>query len=312
MSLKALIIDDIHPIAGEILGKHMEVTKMRALNTKQLAATIGPYHVLMMRISAKVGPTVVDRAPNLKVVASATAGLDHVDVEYCRKKGIAVVNASGGNAESVAELTIGRIIDLFREVHRANKDVKSGEWNRAKYKGRELYGKTLGLIAIGNVGKRVAELARCFGMKVIAYDPYVSEQAAAAMGVRLVANLEELLSESDVISIHAPLTPETRHMISGPQIARMKDGAYIVNMGRGGIVDEEAAYEALRSGKLGGMGVDVMEQEPCLNSPLYELDNFIVTPHYGGQTPEALERMASIAAHRALQSLGILSSPQQA
>lgn len=304
MALKALIIDDIHPVASEILGKHMKVKIMEALNTDELAGVIAPYHVLVMRISANIGSAVLDKAVNLKVVASATAGLNHIDLEQCKAKNIAVVNASGGNSESVAELTIGRMIDLLREVPRANKEVKAGIWDRARYGGRELMGKTLGLIAIGNVGARVAEIAKCFGMTVLAYDPYVTEDAAARMGVELT-DLERLLAQSDIVSIHAPFTPQTRHMISKAQIEKMKDGAYIVNMGRGGIVDEEAAYHALRSGKLAGMGADVMEQEPCADSPLYALENFIVSPHVGGQTPEALERMASLAAQRALRALGI-------
>lgn len=303
--LKALIIDDINPVAAEILGKYMDVTvDKRPLKTEELASVIEPYHLLMMRVSAKIGPSVIDKAPNLKIVASATAGLDHVDLGYCREKGITVINAAGGNAESVAELAFGFMISLFREIPRASKDVKSGVWNRAAYNGRELLGKTLGLVAVGNVGRRVAELSRAFGMSVLAFDPYVSQEAAREMGVKLVS-LEEVLRESDVVSIHAPLTPETRHMISAPQIAMMKDGAYLVNAGRGGIVDEAAAYEALKSGKLAGMAADVMEVEPCLQSPLYELDNFIVTPHFGGQTPEALKRMASIAAERALEALGL-------
>ncbi|MGI6097741.1 MAG: hydroxyacid dehydrogenase [Dethiobacteria bacterium] len=301
--LKALVIDDIHPDGAEKLKKFFEVTKLPALNTEELAEAIEPYHLLMMRVSAFVGEKVLAKAKNLKVIASSTAGLSHVDLELCRQKNITVVNAPGGNVDSVVELTIGRMIDLARSVPQANYDVKNGTWDRFRYTGMELAGKKLGVVAFGKIGRRVAEIARFMGMEILAFDPYVSEEEGKKAGAKMVS-LKELLRESDIITVHAPLTPDTKDLIDREELAMMKDGALLLNMGRGGVVNEDALYEALKSGKLGAAGFDVMVEEPCLESPLYELDNFIITPHIGGQTPEALRRMALIAADKAIEAFG--------
>ncbi|NLC51569.1 MAG: hydroxyacid dehydrogenase [Firmicutes bacterium] len=305
-AIKAIVIDDIHPDGVSLLQEHFQVTKLPALTTEELAEKIEPYHVLMTRISAFIGEKVLSRAANLKVIASATTDLGHIDLDICREKQITVVNAPGGNASSIAELTIGRMIDLARCVPQANHDVKLGFWDRAKYTGRELAGKKLGIVGLGKVAQRVAEIASCLQMEILAYDPYIAESVAKRLNILLLP-LNELLKESDIITVHIPLTAETKNLIAEAQFAKMKQGAILLNMGRGGVVNEAALYHALKSGKLAGAGADVMSEEPCLASPLYELENFIVTPHLGGQTPEALRRMALITATKAVEALAIYS-----
>lgn len=305
--MKALIIDRLHPVVEETLGKHFALDYQLFPSKEELAQIIGDYEVLIMRVDPNIDRDILDRAKKLLVIGVGSAGLNHIDLEYARSKEIKIVNAPAMNAESVAELTIGRIIDLLRYVPQANYDVKKrGMWDKYCYLGHELKGKTLGLVALGRIGARVAELALAFGMNVLAFDPFLNDEEVVQRGARPVS-LDLLLQQSDIISLHAPLTEETRHMINRDALAKMKDGSYLLNMARGELVDEQALYEALKHGKLAGAGSDVMANEPCAESPLFELDNFIVTPHIGAQTEEAQYRAGKHMSEHVLSALEVLN-----
>ncbi|MGI6128736.1 MAG: D-2-hydroxyacid dehydrogenase [bacterium] len=305
--MRGLIVDKLHPVVEEILGKHMSLDYKIFVSKEELVQVIGKYEVLIMRVDPVINRNILDHASKLLVIGVGSAGLNHIDMEYARTKGIRIVNAPAMNAESVAELTMGRIIDLMRHVPQANYNLKKkGIWDKYRYLGHELQGKTLGLVALGRIGARVAELASAFGMNILAFDPFLSHEQVAERGAKPVT-LEELFCQSDVISLHAPLTEATRHMINRDALSKMKQGSYLLNMARGELVDEEALYEALKEGKLAGAGGDVMEKEPCTISPLYELDNFIITPHIGAQTEEAQYRAGKHMSERVLKALGMLN-----
>ncbi|KJS21021.1 MAG: hypothetical protein VR72_12380, partial [Clostridiaceae bacterium BRH_c20a] len=234
-------------------------------------------------------------------------GLNHIDVEYAKQKNIKVYNIPGGNVESVAELTFAHMLNLYRNVWAASKNVRDdNDWNKFLFMGGELSGKTLGIIGLGRIGLRVAEIANAFKMKVMAFDPYVS-QNNVPQDIKLVS-LDELITVADIMTIHAPLTKETYHFISYDQIAKMKKGAFLINMSRGGVVDEEALYKALADGKLGGAGSDVMENEPAPeqkipHSKLFDLNNFLITPHLGAWTSDAQNRVAELVAEKIVRGL---------
>ena len=294
--MKCLIIDAVHASIAQELGKYMEVDTKMLPTTDELAGMIEPYDVLIMRVDPRIDQKVLDAAKNLKVIGVCSVGLNHVDTEYAKSKGVQVFNAPGLNANAVAELTISKMLDLSRHTIPANYDVKvSKNWDKYKFVGRELRGKTLGILGFGRIGQRVGELARAFKMEVVAYDPYLpahvfEEQQAKSMSI------EELLKVSDFVTIHMPLTNETKDLFNAKSIAEMKDDAVVLNMARGGIVNELDMYEALKAGKIGGYASDVMENELAaggltegagFDSPLFECDNFIVTPHLGAQTVDA-------------------------
>lgn len=240
-------------------------------------------------ISAKV----IERAPStLKVISRYGVGYDQVDIKACGQRGIVVTNTPGANAESVADLAVGLMLAVARQIPYADEQTKKGGWPRIK--GIELYGKTLGVIGLGAIGKGVARRAKGFSMRVLAYDPVIDEAFCRQYGVE-IATFEEVLSNSDFISLHLPLKDQTRHIINSNTISLMKDGAILINTARGGLVDQEAVYHALKSGKLGGVGVDVFEAEPPGNLPLFELDNVVATPHMGSSTVDAIKAMANMA-----------------
>ena len=318
--MKCLIIDKVYAGIAEELSKYMEVKTAENLpSTKdQLLAEIGDVDVLIMRVDPKIdqeiidakagrihlsgwtvarGPVkIIDAAKNLKVIGVCSVGLNHIDMDYAKSKGIQIFNAPGLNANAVAELTISKMLDISRGTFTANYDVKvKHEWNKYKFEGRELRGKTLGVMGFGRIGKRVGELGRAFGMTVVAYDPFLKpedfeKEHATGMSV------DEMLKVADFVSIHVPLTPETKDLFNAKSIAEMKDDAVVLNMSRGGIVNEKDMYEALKAGKIGGYAADVMENElagsgltgdDTFASPLFECDNFIVSPHIGAQSVDA-------------------------
>lgn len=303
--MKALVVDKLSPVVQGTLGQYMMFDYEIFISQENLAKVIGHYDVLLMRVDPVIDHYVLEQAHKLKVIGVGSAGLNHIDLDYARMKGIQVLNAPAMNAESVAELTMGRIIDLLRLVPQANDDVKRlGVWDKYRYLGNELQGKTLGLVALGKIGSRVAELARAFGMKILAFDPFLNDDMVAQRGAEPVS-FEVLLEQSDVISLHAPLTKDTRNLINNKTLAKMKQGSYLLNMARGELVDENALYEALSQGKLAGAGSDVMEKEPCKTSPLYQLPNFIITPHIGAQTVEAQHRAGKYMSEQILKTLGL-------
>lgn len=294
--MKCLIIDAVHESISAELGKFMQVDTKMLPTQEELKALIPEYEVLIMRVDPKINKEILDAAKNLKVIGVCSVGLNHIDMECAKEKGIQVFNAPGLNANAVAELTISKMLDLSRDTMTANNDVKvKHEWDKYKFVGRELRGRTLGVMGFGRIGRRVAELGRAFGMTIVAYDPFLKaedfeKEHATGMTV------EELLKASDYVSIHVPLTPETKDLISAKQIAFMKDDCIVLNMSRGGIVNEKDICEALKAGQIGGYASDVMENELAgggltagagFDSPLFECDKFIVSPHVGAQTVDA-------------------------
>lgn len=237
---------------------------------------------------------------SLKVISRYGVGFDRVDVQAAKARKIVVTNTPGANSTSVCELAFCLMLCAARNVLQLHNQVNGGGWPRSE--GMELAGRTLGIVGMGAIGKRLAVRAKAFDMKIVAYDPYFDESFAEKNGI-LRMELDELLAFADVISLHVPLTEETRHMISAERISRMRDGAIIINTARGGLIDEQAASEAIRSGKLGGMGLDAFEDEPLVNSPLKDLRNVILTPHTGAHTVEAMQKMATMAVENAIAVL---------
>lgn len=235
---------------------------------------------------------VLESCPDLKAISRYGAGYDRVDIDTAKSLGISVSNTPGANAQAVAELSFGMLLSLARSIPYLHEETRNGKWLRTT--GTELFGKTIGIIGLGAIGKRVAKCCEGFNMKVLAYDPYIQEDYCQEHGI-LSVSLNTLLQESDFITLHLPLNESTYHMIDADSINIMKPSAVLVNASRGGIVDEAAAYEALSSGKLGGLGLDAFEKEPPEASPLFTLPNVIATPHAGAHTKEATQAMADMA-----------------
>ncbi len=302
--MKVGICDPIAEEGVEILkNKGLEVVDLTAIPKEELINHVDDMDALIVRSATKVRREMIDRAKNLKVIGRAGVGLDNIDVEYAKSKGIKVINTPGATSISVAELTIGLILAVMRKIAYGDRETRVGNWPKKKCKGIEMYGKTLGIIGIGRIGREVAKRAKAFGMKVIYYDIFkLDEEKEKELGVEY-RELDALISEADVISLHVPLTPETRHMINKDRIEKMKEGAIIINAARGGIVDEDALYDALKSGKLYGAALDVYENEPLKESKLFELDNIVFTPHIGAQTKEGQKRAGIEIAEKIVKEL---------
>jgi len=287
--MKLLICDPISEKAiEEIKALGIDVTNKPDITPEELLEEIGNYDGIIVRSRTKVRQNVIDRGENLKFIIRGGVGLDNIDVEYAKSKGIKVLNTPAASSISVAELAIGFMFALSRHIVQGTTSMRNGEWLKKKLKGSELYGKTLGIIGIGRIGREVARRAIALGMKVISYDPYVDK--IDMEGVELV-DLDTLLSNSDFITLHIPHTDETHHLIGKDAFEKMKDGVYLINCARGGVVDEEALYEYMKSGKVKGAGFDVFEKEPPENLKLLELENFICTPHIGASTKEGQARV---------------------
>ncbi len=290
--MKVLVSDNLSQKGVEILKKAgLDVEVKTGMKPDELAENISNYHGLVVRSATKVTSRIIDAASNLKVIGRAGSGLDNVDITAATKKGIVVMNAPGGNTITTAEHTIALMFALARQIPQATASMKQGKWEKKKFMGVELFNKTLGVVGIGSIGSQVAKRAQGFAMNVIAYDPFLSEEKAEAMGVEKVS-LEELFRRSDFITIHTPITVETRNMINKETIKKMKDGVRIINCARGGIINEKDLYDALTEGKVAGAALDVFEKEPPENNPLLTLDNVISTPHLGAATKEAQENVA--------------------
>ncbi len=263
------------------------------ITAEELPHVLPAYDGMVVRSRTKVRQPLIDICPHLKVIVRGGAGLDTIDHEYARSKGIVVMNTPLANSASVAELAIGYMFMLARSLYKATATMKEEKWEKKAFTGVELGGKTLGLIGYGNIGHQTARLALALGMQVLAYDPYVTSQN----GVRLVT-LDELLAEADYISLHLPKTKESANMIDREQFAKMKDGVRIINCARGGIVNEDALYEALISGKVAGAALDVFAEEPPTNWRLLKLDSVIGSPHIGAGTREAQARVGAEVAEK--------------
>ena len=294
--MKCLIIDVVSPAIAEELGKYMEVDTKILPTQEELASMIGDYEVLIMRVDPAINKTILDAAKKLKVIGVCSVGLNHIDMDTAKANGIQVFNAPGLNGNAVAELTISKMLELARHTVPACNDVKMYKhWDKYKFMGQELRGKTLGVLGFGRIGQRVGELARAFKMEVVAYDPYLPAEVFEQQHAKSMT-IDEVLKVSDFVTIHMPLNDETRHLFNAHSISEMKTGAVVLNMARGGIVNEQDMCDALKSGKIGGYASDVMEKELAdggltegagFDAPLFECDNFIVSPHLGAQTIDA-------------------------
>ncbi|HDD59930.1 MAG TPA: phosphoglycerate dehydrogenase [Euryarchaeota archaeon] len=301
--MKVLVADTIHEKGIEILRSEGFEVDVEEVSPRELLERIGEYDALIVRSRTKVTAEVIERGVNLKVIGRAGVGVDNIDVKSATERGIKVVNAPVASTNSVAELTIGHMIAMMRWIPEATQSMKSGKWEKKRFMGRELQGKVLGLVGSGRIGTEVAKRAQAFGMRTIAYDPYLPKEIAERNNIQLLDSLEELLKESDVISVHAALTEETYHMLDYEKLKLMKKGSYIVNCARGGIVDEDALYRLLKEGHLAGAALDVYEREPPGKSPLFELPNISLTPHIGASTKEAQRRAAEIIAEEVVRAL---------
>jgi len=292
--IKILVSDPLSEEGLKILKeeKEFQVDVKTELKPEQLKEIIKDYDALAVRSATKVTKDIINSAEKLKVIGRAGVGLDNVDLEAATQKGIIVMNTPGGNTISTAEHTMSLILSLSRNIPQAYASTKKGEWKRSKFMGVELYNKLLGIVGLGRIGSEVARRAISFGMKILAFDPFLSREVAEAMGIELV-EIKELLQKSDYITVHTPLTEETKHMISTQEFAIMKKGVRIINCARGGIVDEAALVTAIQEGKVAGAAIDVFEKEPIPpESELLKLDNVIITPHLGASTEEAQVNVA--------------------
>ncbi|WP_419819194.1 phosphoglycerate dehydrogenase [Glaciibacter flavus] len=284
-----LIAEELSPATIDALGPDFDVRSVDGTDRTALLSAIAEANAILVRSATKVDAEALAAAPRLQVVARAGVGLDNVDVKAATAAGVMVVNAPTSNIISAAELTVGHILSLARHIPAAHSSLAGGAWKRSSYTGVELYEKTVGIIGLGRIGALITARLQAFGVTVIAYDPYVTSARAQQLGVQPVS-LDELLEQSDFITIHMPKTPETTGMIGAEQLARMKSTAFIVNVARGGLIDETALEDALRNRTIAGAGLDVFVTEPPLESPLLALPNVIVTPHLGASTDEAQEK----------------------
>jgi len=297
--MKVLICDPTAPEALQTIQEAgIEVVNQPDITPDELLEVIPEYECMVVRSRTKVREPVIDKAENLIAIIRAGVGLDNIDVEYAESKGIQVLNTPSASTRAVAELTIGYLFALARRVPQMTTSMRERKWEKKKFLGMELYGKTLGVIGTGRIGQSVAEKAAGLGMKVLGFDPYVTE----APHIEFVS-LDELLAGSDFITLHIPHNDETHHIINAGALESMKDGVRLVNCGRGGIIDEDALYQAVKSGKVAGAALDVYAQEPPEGTKLFTLDEVIGSPHVGAGTSEAKARVGEVAAQKVIGAL---------
>lgn len=285
---QALVADPIHADAVKALRARCHVTQDE-VTPEALLASVAEYAVLIVRSRTKVTEKVIQAGKRLVVIARAGVGVDNIEVAAATDRGIPVVHAPAGSTQSVAELTVAHMLALARHLPQADRSLKAGRWDKKRFQGRELAGKVLGLVGSGRIGSEVARICQALGMTTIAYDPYLDEELAARDNIRLTT-FEELLETSDLVSVHAALTEETRHLVGDAELARMKPSAVLVNCARGAIVDEAALVRALEEGRIAGAGLDVYEEEPPTDSPLLGMENVVLTPHIAASTVDAQRR----------------------
>jgi len=297
--MKVLISDNLAPVGAKIIeNAGLEVVVKTGMTPEELKKEIPAYDGLVIRSATKVTAEIIEAADKLKVIGRAGIGLDNVDINAASKRGIVVMNAPDGNATTAAEHAIAMMMALTRNIPQATSSMKGGKWEKKRFMGREVTGKTLGIIGIGRIGGIVADRAKGLRMKVIAFDPHMPKDLVDKLGVELV-NLEELCKRADYFSVHVPFTKETKNMISSREFSLMKKEAMFIDCARGGVVDEEALYQALTSGQISGAALDVFAVEPTTkDTPLLGLENFICTPHLGASTAEAQENVAVVIAEQ--------------
>ena len=299
MTFSVLVTDRVSLAGLGVLveDERFEVVSVGESSTPEFARALAASDALIVRSATRVDQAMLDSAPVLKVIGRAGVGIDNIDVEAATSRGIVVFNAPDANTVAAAELTMALMLSLARRVTAADRSVRDGEWDRARFQGVELRGKTLGLIGAGRIGGEVARRCRAFEMTVIVYDPYLTLDRARTLGVELV-DLERLIATADVISLHIPLNEETEGLLDADLLGRVKSQAYLINASRGGVIDERALADALQEGRLAGAALDVFENEPLpLDSPLRQAPNLVLTPHLGASTVEAQVAVALEVAH---------------
>jgi len=303
-----LICDQVSSTLKEILEKNgLKVTYEPEITPEQIAEKIGSFQVVVVRSRTKMTRELIAKADKCKIIARVGIGLDNIDQDAAKEKNIRVINAVEGAITAVAELVIGLMISMTREISRADREIRNGNWIKKELMGSELKGKYLGIVGLGNIGKRLGRLARALNMNIIGYDVVpIDDEFSKEVGL-MKADLDTLLSSADYVSFHVPLLDSTRHMINAEKLKMMKNTARIINTSRGGVIDEEALYNSLKDGSLAGAALDVFEVEPATENKLITLPNFIATPHIGAQTKEAQLLAANIIAEKIIQILrGVL------
>ncbi|QDQ97741.1 phosphoglycerate dehydrogenase [Tomitella fengzijianii] len=297
-----LIADKLAQSTVEALGGDVEVRWVDGPNRAELLAAVPDADALLVRSATTVDAEVLAAAPNLKIVGRAGVGLDNVDIPAATERGVMVVNAPTSNIHSAAEHAVALLMSTARQIPAADRTLRDGEWKRSSFNGVELLDKTVGIVGLGRIGQLVAQRLAAFETKIVAYDPYLPAARAAQLGIELLS-LDELLARADMITVHLPKTPETKGLIGAEQLAGIKEGAIIVNAARGGLIDEAALHDAIVSGRVRGAGFDVYATEPCTDSPLFSLDQVVVTPHLGASTAEAQDRAGTDVAKSVLLAL---------
>ncbi|MBO8159986.1 phosphoglycerate dehydrogenase [Thermosyntropha sp.] len=300
---KVIITERIAEEGIQILREELEVDYRDGISREELLKIIDQYDALIVRSVTKVNEELIKHAKKLKVVGRAGNGVDNIDVDVCTRYGIIVANTPDSNTISAAEQTISLMLSAARKTAWANSYLKSGVWDRKPFRGVELYGKTVGIVGLGRIGSMVATRLKAFNMRVIAYDPYISDERFERFGAEKKRTLEELVREADIITVHTPRNEETMHMIDEKILSLAKDGVGIVNCARGGIIKEKAILEGLESGKIAFAGLDVFEKEPTTDNPLFKFNNVVVTPHLGADTYEAQKRVGEDIARQVIKAL---------
>jgi D-3-phosphoglycerate dehydrogenase len=302
--MKVLVADKISDTGiDKLRADGYEVDVKTGLSEDELVAIIADYDGMIVRSATKATRPIIEAGGKLKIIGRAGVGIDNVDVAAATERGVIVCNAPTSNIVSAAEQTITLMLATARNTAQANASMKQGKWERSKFTGTEVYEKTLAIVGLGRIGALVAERARGLGMKLIGYDPYTSDERAAALGVTLYGTIDELLPLADFITVHLPKTKETIGMFGAEQFAKMRDGVRLVNTARGGIYQMDALVDALKSGKVASAGIDVFEVEPCTESPLHELDNVVLTPHIASSSEATRRNIAWLAARNLVAAL---------
>ena len=299
-----LICDEVDPILNKILiDNGLKVSYEPEITPEEITEKISTFNIVIVRSRTTITKEMIEKADNCKIIARVGVGLDNVDQEAAKTKNIRVINAVEGAMNAVAELVLGLMLSLARQTGRGDRAIRNQQWLKKELKGTELRGKYLGIIGLGNIGKRLGRLARALNMNIIGYDVMpIDEEFAKEVGL-MKADLNTLLQSSDYVSIHVPLLDSTYHLLNAEKMSTMKKTAKIINTSRGGVVDEDALYDALKNGTLGGAALDVFEKEPAIGTKLAELDNVILTPHIGAQTKEAQSLAANVIAEKIIQIL---------
>ena len=303
-SESVLICDQVNPILNKILEENgLKITYDPEITPEQIKEKISEFNIVIVRSRTKITKEMIEKAANCKIIARVGVGLDNIDLDAAKAKNIRVINAVEGAMNAVAEQVLGFMLSLARNIPRADREIRNGNWLKKELMGTELKGKYLGIVGLGNIGKRLGRLARALNMNIIGYDVIpIDEEFSKEVGL-MKTDLDTLLQSADYVSLHVPLLDSTYHLINKEKLSTMKKTACIINTSRGGVVDEEALYDSLKNGNLGGAALDVFEKEPATDNELATLPNVILTPHIGAQTKEAQSLAANVIAEKIIQIL---------